>query len=376
MTQTEECLSIMELLELRASGGTVPSGAQRHVDRCPRCAGLLRALPGLIAEETPPETLDLRARPVTTDKTVRDVHAGQVWLIRAPAAPGQLFVAVVLGRRRDAAEAVVVAPTSDEIQHATDLDVLIDDSVLGYAFMVSTWNFGTVLTEQLQECLGTLPESDQSVVRSVYSLVVTGESPTLPVTTGVGTAGPEDERLLWRSEQLAAVLPLWGPWRQQQTDQESELLTGEMTRDTVELSLSVLIHEALDEGEWDIVSLAEAAHVATTHIQAILEDRLDLTDQTDVDAVAAAIHAIRRDFDQIEPYLRRSLECSSGGLRIGLAGTDRIAARTRAEVGEDQRRRRLWEGLASVDESDVARRRAIESYVQAVETRLEELGRH
>src|SRR5205807_540208 len=134
---TGECLSIMELLQLKDSSGSELPEAEEHVRTCPRCRGLLRSLPDVRPGDAPRDIPQLHARPDTRVEVVDNVRAGQVWLARAPDAPDRRYVVVVLGRRRDTSDGVVVAPTGTELGQATDLDLLLDESPLGYPLVVS-----------------------------------------------------------------------------------------------------------------------------------------------------------------------------------------------------------------------------------------------
>jgi hypothetical protein len=147
-----------------------------------------------------------------------------------------------------------------------------------------------------------------------------------------------------------------------------------MTVEQSQPSLSGVLSNVLQRKEWDAVSLAEASHVSTTDVDALLADRLDLTDQRDVESVASILHELGLKFEEIEAPLRATLNSSPGGLRLGTAGTERTAARTFADVSEEQRSREIYEGLSQVDDSEEARRRAIESYLQEVAHQLDELG--
>lgn len=365
---TGECLSILELLDLRASGVEGAEEARNHVRTCPRCRGLLRTLPDMDIAEESSDAPEIKARPTAPKAGTDRPRAGQVWLASAPEVPDRRYVVVVIGRRRGPRNGILVAPTTTQLGAATDLDLLVDERPLGYEFTVSTWNFGTVLPGQLETYLGSLADEDLSHIKSLYRLVVADEQEGVDDgRVGPKTAGRDDERLIWRAEQIESLRPLWRPWRKLTAEERQPSPSGV-------LSLSGVLSSVFQKKEWDAVSLAEAAHVSTTDVDALLADRLDLTDQRDVESVASILHELGLKFEEIEAPLRETLNSSPGGLRLGTGGTERIAARTFADVTEEQRSKEIYEGLAKVDDSEEARRRAIESYLQEVAHQLDELG--
>lgn len=369
----DECLSVMELLEIRESGLVEDSPEAAHLRTCPRCGGLLQTMPAFESVGASGQTPRLKARPISS-VTVDDVHAGQVWTAKSPDAPDRRFIVVAMGRRKDSSNMFVVCPTSVEVEEATDLDLLVDQSSVGYPFMVCAWHFGTVFESQLEDCLGSLSDDSLETLKALYRHALLGKGEVSFHGTGPGVGGSNDPRLIWRAEQLEEWRSLWHPVRQSVVEMEADAEAAETGSEPLAPSLGDAVRELVEGEEWDERSLAETAHVPEAHLRALLSNRLDLTDQSDADSVAAVIHTLEFDSEDAELFLRRALEMSPGGLRIGTAGTDQVAARSFADVSDATRARELREGLSKIDDSPQARQRAINTYVETVLQRLDDMA--
>lgn len=368
----DECLSVMELLEIRESGLVEDSPEAAHLRRCRRCGALLQTMPTLESGTASDETPRLEAHPIN-GVTVEDVHAGQVWTATSPDIPDRRFIVVLMGRRKDSSNMFVVCPTSVEVDQATDLDLVVGRSPMGYPFMVCAWHFGTVFKSQLEDCLGSLSDDSLETLKGIYRHALLGNGELSLQGTGPAVGGPTDPRLTWRGEQLEEWRSLWHPFRQSVVEMEVDAEAAATSSEQIAPSLGDVVRGLVEGEEWDERSLAEAAHVPVTHLEALLSNRLDLTDQSDTESVAAVIHTLELDPEDAETFLRRTLDISPGGLRIGTADTDRIAARSFADVSDETRTRELREGLSRIDDSPKARRRAIETYVEEVLQSLDEM---
>lgn len=371
----DECLSVMELLEIRESGLVEDSPEAAHLRTCPRCGALLQTMPAFESVSAAGQTPRLKAHRISSI-TVDDVHAGQVWTAKNPDVPDRRSIVVVMGRRKDSSNMFVVCPTSVEVEEATDLDLLVDQLPVGYPFMVCAWHFGTVFESQLEDCLGSLSDDSLETLKALYRHALLGKGEVSFQGTGSGVGGSNDPRLVWRAEQLEEWRSLWQPVRQRVVELEANAEAAESGSEpkTLAPSLGEVVRKLVEGEEWDEHSLAETAHVPVAHLGALLSNRLDLTDQSDVDSVAAVIHTLEFDSEDAELFLRRTLENSPGGLRIGTAGTDRVAARSFADVSDATRARELREGLSKIDDSPRARQRAIDTYVETVLQRLDDLA--
>lgn len=102
----------------------------------------------------------------------------------------------------------------------------------------------------------------------------------------------------------------------------------------------------------------------------MLNDRLDLTDQSDVPDVQRVLTVIRLD-DGRDP-VRASLQRSRGGMRRATGAETAIAARSFAGVSDAERERDLMRDQIAIDESPRAREGAVESYLQALEKQIDD----
>lgn len=368
-----ECLSVIELLDIREMGLIEDSPEAAHVRTCPRCRALFKTLPAIEPVTASSHAPRLEARPISKG-AVDDVHAGQVWTAMSSDVPDRRFIVVVMGRRKDTSDTFVVCSTSVELAQATDLDLVIDQSPMGYPFMVCAWHFGTVFRWQLEDCLGTLSDDASEALKATYRHALVGNSEVAQQGTGPGVGGADDPRLTWRVEQLEEWRPLWHPVRQSVAEMEAVAEVAAARSEQLAPSLGDVVHNVVEGEEWDERTLAETAHVPAAHLAALLSNRLDLTDQSDADSVAAVIHTLELVSEDAEGFLRRTLEMSPGGLRIGTATTDQVAARSFADVSDETRVRELREGLSRIDDSPKARHRAIDSYVEAVLQRLDDIA--
>lgn len=368
----DECLSVMELLELRELGVVEDSPEAIHLRSCPRCRAALQTMPSVASVAPTREVPQLKARPISR-LTADDVRAGQIWTATDFDVPDRRFIVVVVGKRKDTPDTIVVCPTSVELDQATDLDLIVDPSTIGHPFMICAWHFGTVFRSQLENCLGSLHVETLEGLKGLYQHALTGKGDLSQQVTGTGMGGSDDLRQIWRSEQLEQWRPLWHPVRHRLAVMETAAGTHPVTPRVSGPSLGDVVRELVGGEEWDARSLIEAAHVPAAHLGALLSNRLDLTDQSDAESVAAIIHALALGSEEVEQLLRGTLEASPGGLRIGTAGTTRIAARSFAHVSDETRAKELRDSLSKVDDSPEARNRAVDSYVDAVLQRLDEL---
>lgn len=356
---TNDCLSIIELLDLRLNQTGESSLQREHVEQCPRCAGLFRRLPELGAAE-PPQSSSLRTEASLTIADNGDLP-GQIWCAHAPDSPERRYVVVVLGHHRRDEESIVVAPTSTSLQNASEFDLLVEPSPLPYRFMVSPWNFGVVVVDQLDELVGRLPPEALAELLSLYRSMLGNDLGVDVSHVGPSISSSADERLIWRAEEIKATKPLYAPWARRASE-EFDASPTELFSNVVR---AALVAEGHDES-----SLAEYAHVSASSIAAFLDDRLDLTDQEDIEDVVAVVRALHLSFEQVEASLRASLHRRPGGQRIGRGSAERLAARRRPDISAEEAGRLLRAGLSEVDDSDKARELAIASYVNAVANQL------
>ncbi|MGH9891113.1 MAG: hypothetical protein ACREA0_03850 [bacterium] len=361
---TDDCLSVLELLDLRDEATDRPPEVLSHVANCPRCAALMRVLPTLVYVH-PPVAPELHVGTVVQTEEPGRIEAGQVWRAIAPNQPDRSHVVIVLGQRRGREDGVVVAPTSTRLENATELDLVVEASTLPYRFMACPWNFGVVFPNQLEEYLGSLSGEVLRDLVALYRFTLAGDPIVGELSVGPTALASEDDRLTWRAEQLNTIKPLYEPWSSRLHDRDEDVATQAGDR------LSAVVLAAMDAQGHDNASLAEAAHVSRSSVDDLCAERLDLTDQTDIDAVGAILGELALSFERIERPLISSLHAQSGGLRVGLRPTDRLAARRRPGVSAEHANELMRADLSEVDDSPAARERAVADYVRAVADRLE-----
>jgi hypothetical protein len=192
---TDRCPALTDL----ASSELWPE-IEDHLTTCRRCRALRAALPRQEGKPSPREarssTSEIRRRPSTGDFGLITTFDESTNLVA--------FVAAVRN-----GEAIVV-PVSDETNLATDWDLLIDQTLLGYPAMVEAWNSGVVLVEQLQEAIVSAPESVRTQVTAMLKATEIGEAPE-GLCVGVPVLSPEDPRILFQESEAEYARRYWQP---------------------------------------------------------------------------------------------------------------------------------------------------------------------
>lgn len=352
----QECLSLIELIELKETGTTRHA---EHVTDCPRCEALLRSLAAseLSEEVEPPDANGLPAAPSRASSKAVEVTPGAIWTTLSDDNGFREVVAIVARSRRDP-RLVVVVPISEQIDDATDLDLTVVTENVGYPALLAVWNHGWIYDDQLVEAIGKLDERSREEMTALYRwLVGGGEQPALATVGGPAIRDTNDARNLRRDDERERLQSLW---RRVSRDQEPE---GEEDESrfvaSPEPSFASLVAAALATDEWDEITLAERATMERADLHRILEDDLDLTLATDARRVASLIKVLDFSIDEVEQPLRLSLARSRGGEPI--AGEYyQAAARAAPGVSEEQIKHDLL--TKGIDESDEARARQIDAF--------------
>lgn len=355
----QECVSLIELVELSETGTTRYA---EHVDNCPRCQALLRSLAVPAHADEPVQPSELPTAPSRKEATTVQVAPGAIWISESDDVGFREPVAIVARSRRDP-RLVIVVPISEEIEGATDLDLMIAPETLGYPALLAVWNHGWLYDEQLAAPIGTLDDSAREEMTSLYRwLVGGGERPRLETVAGPAIVAAEDARNLRRDEERERLQALW---HRVSCDQEPE---GEEDASRLvaspEPSFAALVAASLATDEWDEVALVERTSMERADLHRILHDDLDLTRITsDARRVAALISVLDFDVEEIEQPLRLSLARSRGGEPI--AGEYfQAAARAAPGVSEEEIQRDLH--TDRIDNSDEARARQIDRFWRTV----------
>jgi len=362
----------MELLEIKRAPELTDSETQAHLESCARCQVLLANLEHEAPEEVQlPADLPELARVRTEMGEPAHMTAGQLWLASTPDLPHWRFPVLVIGRPRQRPGTVLVAPAFTEIDSATDLDLLLPEDTLGYDAAAAIWAFGPVFEHQLDEHVGKLRADLLDEVRALYQHVAVGGERPVHAHVGLALAGDKDPRRDFRQELLERIRPLYQPVRTAEIGTPAELGTEQEQPET---TFGGFLAGLLAAGEeWDKPTLLEQADLSATQLERFLQDDLDLTHARDIHALARTIKALHLELDDVELPLMRSLRRTRGGeMRIG---TEELSVAARGESGADEEdlARDLFAGLADVDESPEARKRAAARYWDALASRYEEL---
>jgi hypothetical protein len=364
-----ECPSVMELLALRETNE--PQTVADHVATCLRCRARVRALSlaaveGIPDAPTPAVLLQGQAR--ASAHRPAELRTGQVW-IAAPEPDTDVQEVVVVIGRAPAAELVIVAPTSTALEEAGETDLIVEDSPAGYPHLIEVWNHGVVWPTQLREYVGRFDRMVREDVVGVYRWL-SGAGPAVTPKTPVGPAisSRSDERLVHRALRQDHMRPLWAA-ADRHLGAETQDESATRGQATPGRTLGLALGELLQGPEWDEPSLLDASGASADALHRMRADRLELTDRSDVVEVGKVLRVV--DFDDPLGLVRATLERSPGGLHRAPEHLGRLAARSRAEVSDQQRARDVYRNVGDVDESAEGRQAAVHAYLRDLETELD-----
>lgn len=171
-----------------------------HVGGCPRCQALLASVEERVQpEEQTGDQARLRSAP--------EPEPGTVVVVGAPDSDEHL-VAVVAKVGEDA---VTIVPLSEQVELATDWDLLLEKDPVGYATMAEIWNYGSVLPEQLVEALATLDATVVTQVETMLRAAVSSAEVPQGLPLGVPVLDDADPRLLFQEDETERVHGFWEP---------------------------------------------------------------------------------------------------------------------------------------------------------------------
>ncbi len=370
-----DCLSVMELLEFRNAGEAADHEARAHLNRCPRCTALLERLPEVRADEALRLPASLPEAPARRESQPGpdEIRVGQLWLATAPSQPDWSCPVAVIGRPRQRPGTALVAPVAEEIEEASDLDLMIERSPLGYRHLIGVWDYGSVFEHQLKEYVGALSDQEKACLVALYRHIVAGDPFPRMARVGPSLAGADDPRRRFRDLLLERTRPLYGPVREAALNEAPQPSEGEAPAAAGDPTFGSILAGVLAGPDWDRQTLLETAQLSGTELDRFLSDSLDLTTQQDVEPLARTIRVLDLDVDEVREPVMLSLAVSPGGqLR---AGNHEFAAAARAFscVSEEEVTRDLYRRYVDIDQAPEARRRAIDAYWQALVEKLEEL---
>ena len=380
-----DCLSLMELLDLRADRGDIVAAA--HLADCPRCRALLATVPDQLRLSEQPATARAAHRPDASARTRGSVPqprigTGALWRAVPDAGSDFAWVVVIIGRVRDADDRLLVAPVIGAAHLATDADLLLDGSLLGYDAFVDVSNLGVIVADQLIEFLDDLPTATAAAVVTLYRATLGSGEPPPADLRGTPVLAVADPRVLAAAGRADALRALWRPADSQVEDAEeekAETATQQATEAAGEPSLVVKIDDVISarlsgpDTKWDRSGLLEQSGADGALLDAFLAGRLDLTDKSDVSDLALVLHTLQVPWDAAKPAVIRTLGSSAGGARQAEGPSLPLAARSRPGSSDEDVTEQLYADQSTVDASAEARRGEIDSYVAQLRKALDDL---
>jgi hypothetical protein len=370
-----ECLSLMELLDLRA--GAEDPETRQHVDDCPRCRAVLEGMPAELSLPSLQETtaaVDPRPAVPLPDR----VATGQLWRTSATGEHDWSWVVAVIGISADSEDRILVAPLTAEPGLATERDLLLDSQALGYEAFLDLQNLGSLLRTQLVECLGKLSRPQAVGLVALYRWTLAGDSEPKGLPTGPRVLAEDDPRLLAAAGRGDELRTLWRDADAQVTDEEAENdLDGELNQPSeTGIGLAEVLRPRVEgpDAEWDRASLLEHTRIDGARFDKFVTDRLDLTDKTDIEDLANVLHVLDIQWDDAERAVAVSLATSTGGRREASGPAMPMAARSQPGTPEEDVARDLYADQSEIDRSGKARRLEIAAYLAELRRALDDLG--
>lgn len=367
-----ECLSLMELLDLRS--GDRDAAADAHLAWCPRCRALLAELPADIQLPNLSSTAFTPQATRATHPRPERIRTGQLWRA-ASGDPDWSWVVAIVGRASDAPERLLVAPVGEDAQLATDRDLVLDDTTLGYSSFLDISNLGTLLEEQLREPVATLRRASTEALVALYRSTLGTQEPPAEAHVGLPVHDRADPRLLAAEGRAEVLRALWRPADAQVVDEAASAIVQLAHERGTQATIARLLTQRLSgaQAEWDRTTLLETSQIEGSHLDAFLEDRLDLTDKRDLDDLATVLNTLEVPWEEAQHAVQLTLRSSQGGRRESSGPAMPMAARSRPGMSEHDVADQLFADQSTVDRSDQARAAEIDSYLAELRQRLEDL---
>jgi hypothetical protein len=175
-------------------------GVAEHAAGCVRCRALVASTHEQSGLTREPAAETERPTPVSA-------APGGIVLVSSDSAD-ELLPAVVLAVSEETA---TIAPLSAEVWGATEWDLLLPPSEVGYPAAVQVWNTGTVLLEQLQEVIGALGRTAFEQLAALARAAAASAVPPADAAVGAPVLNDEDPRLLVQDEQAETARLFWQP---------------------------------------------------------------------------------------------------------------------------------------------------------------------
>ena len=136
-----------------------------------------------------------------------DVKPGSVVLVDAPESDEYLVAAVA----KAGDNAVTVIPLSERIELASDWDLMLERSVIGWEAMAETWNYGQVLPEQVVEKIAEVRNEIWEELEALLRAVIAGDEQPQNAHVGAKILVPSDPRFAFQDEESERMRPYLEP---------------------------------------------------------------------------------------------------------------------------------------------------------------------
>ncbi len=335
------CPSLLQL----TSASLEPDVAS-HVAGCARCTALLAAWTREVAPRIDKAGFgDDRLNPREMRAVVPSMDAeahprlGAVHAISTPSSDQNLVCLITALDRNDA----TVVPISPIVQFATDQDIPLDRTVLGYRALVMPWNRICVLREQVREQLAVVPDEIAGDLLAAAATVGKEGQTAARVRRGPRVLSDTDPRIAFHDDEAQHVCPYAKPWKR--------LYAG--------ASLGSVLRAARSEAWEQAAAAAEHFSLQPRYWSELEDDKLDIFGLMPVTTLSKVV----TDFELLSSRRLDELVFEA------VLANDR--QRPFAQDAQFNRRRRGRRQSSALAPEDIRREHAGE-YVAKLRTRLEQ----
>jgi len=267
-----------------------------HAALCQRCQALLAATAERLPAQHEPASAPAEHGAL--------LIPGSLALIGAPASD-ELLLAIVIASGE---EGLTVVPVSPEVALASEWDLHIPESVLGYSAVAQVWNHGQILPEQSIEQITTLPAEQLAAVHALVRAANASVPPPEGLAVGPPVLGKQDPRLLFQDAETEDAHAFWEP---------TLALAGAAT-------LGQLIRHRREELQL-APEVLESASGVPGWVQGLEADTLSLPGGLSPGALAAAMRSLRVSASsRLARILRWTIQAGipAAGTTLARSGSD------------------------------------------------------
>ena len=120
----------------------------------------------------------------------------------------ELLPAVVIASGPDD---LTLAPVSEHAHLASEWDLILPARILGYEAIAQVWNYGSVLSEQVEDVLGDVGNEVRGQLRALVRAAVDGHAPPAGVDVGPPTIADDYPRLVFQEAEAERTRTWWDP---------------------------------------------------------------------------------------------------------------------------------------------------------------------